>query len=74
MSEDTRKRLNYTVACISEFARRKRIHPSEAFLYLSQHQGLAFLRDCYDAEHTLSLDDALDDLDTICRRAGGTLS
>ena len=72
MSEAARNRINYTVACINEFARRKRIHPSEAFLYLYQYQGISFLSDCYDIEHTLSLDDAIDDLETICRKNGGT--
>lgn len=38
VSKESRKRLNYTVACVNEFARRKHIHPSEAFLYLYQHQ------------------------------------
>lgn len=74
MPETPRKRVNYTVACVNEFAKRKRIHPSEAFLYLSQYQGIAFLSDCYDSEHTLSIEDALDDLDIICRRNGGKLS
>ena len=27
-----------------------------------------FLEECYDTEHTLSLDTALDDLDAICKR------
>lgn len=74
VSEESRKRLNYTVACVNEFARRKHIHPSEAFLYLYQHQGISFLSDCYDIEHTLSLEDALDDLETICHKHGGMLS
>ena len=30
-------------------------------------KGLEFLEDCYEAEHTLSLDDALDDLDAVCK-------
>ncbi|MDD3334651.1 MAG: DUF3791 domain-containing protein [Eubacteriales bacterium] len=68
-----RKQINYTVACVNGFAERKHIHPSEAFLYLYQHDGISFLRDCYDIEHTLFIDDALDDLEIICRQHGGAL-
>ena len=74
MSESVRKQLNYTIACIHEFSRRKGISQQEAYLYLRKYQGLAFLYDCYPAEHTLSMDDACEDLDAVCRRNGGSLS
>jgi hypothetical protein len=35
---------------------------------------LIFLIECYGAEHTLSLDDAVEDLATVCRNNGGTLA
>lgn len=74
MSEEARKKLNYTIACINEFARRKCIHQSVAFLYLYQHMGIAFLSDFYSVEHTLSIEDALDDLEIICRQNGGQMA
>ena len=74
MSETTRKHLNYTIACIHEFARKKQITKQAAFLYLDQHKGISFLSDHYEIEHTLSMEDALSDLETICRNNGGTLS
>ncbi len=74
MSEGTRKQLNYTIACIHAFARKKHMSQRDAFLYLQKYQALSFLSDCYEAEHTLSIEDALDDMETVCRRNGGHLS
>ena len=73
MSETIRKQINYTVVCVNEFARRKARHPRIAFLYLYNYKGIDFLKENYDIEHTLSLDDAIEDLDIICRNNGGML-
>ncbi|WP_290449700.1 DUF3791 domain-containing protein [uncultured Muribaculum sp.] len=35
--------------------------------------GIDFLLDCYAAEHTLSIDDAVSDLQIICQREGGKI-
>lgn len=72
MSED-RKKINYTVVCVSEFARRHNLKMKEAFRFLFQYKAIEFLKENYDIEHTLSLDDALDDMLTICERNGGIL-
>lgn len=45
-----------------------------AFQYLYKYKGIAFLSEFYDVEHTLSLDDALNDMALICRQNGGKLS
>lgn len=74
MSEQTRKQVNYTVACIHEFARRKKISQRDAFLFLHRYSGISFLNEFYDVEHTLSLEDAMEDLETVCRKNGGVLS
>lgn len=39
----------------------------------ARRRGVSFLEECYGAEHTLSLDDVLDDLDKVCRRHEGAL-
>ena len=41
--------------------------------YLKDYSGLAFLDKCYEAEHQLSISDAVDDLSVICHRNGGAL-
>ena len=57
--------------CVSAFADTKGLSPQEAFNYLHEHQGIEFLLDCYDAEHTLSLNDAVEDLTLVCKHSGG---
>lgn len=74
MPQEQRKQVNYVVVVVNEFARKKRLPIRDAFQYLYQYKGIAFLRDCYDAEHTLSLDDAIDDLTIICRNNGGIIA
>ncbi len=59
--------------CIVEFARKHGMLPKIAFNYLNEHRGLEFLDRCYEAEHQLSLEDALSDLKVYCQRYGGTI-
>ena len=59
--------------CIVEFAKLFGMQPTTAFNYLKQYQGLQFLDKCYDAEHLLSLNDALSDLTIFCKRHGGSI-
>ena len=67
MSEQTLKQVNYTVACIHEFALRKGINQKDAYLYLDRYKGISFLNEFYDIEHTLSMEEAIDDMEKICR-------
>ena len=57
--------------CVSAFSEKKGLSPREAFNYLHKHLGIEFLVDCYEAEHTLSLEDAVDDLTLVCKNNGG---
>lgn len=59
--------------CIVEFGKKFRMPTVIAFNYLKEFKGLDFLDKCYEAEHTLSLADALSDLRNYCRRNGGTI-
>ena len=74
MSEDNRYKLTYIICVIGEFAKKYRLSDKQAFNYLQRYKGLSFLDDCYSAEHTDSLNDAIDDLTMICNRNGGGLS
>ena len=47
------------------------IASKEAFIYLYEYKGIEFIKEHYDIEHTLSIDDAVDDLTMICRNNGG---
>lgn len=72
MSEQ-KKRINFTVACVSEFARKKNISIQDAFRYLFHFQGISFIKENYDVEHTLDFETILEDLEIICRKNGGVL-
>lgn len=48
----------------------KKYH-SDYILY--NNKGIAFLKEHYEIEHTLSMQDAIDDLTHICRRNGGAI-
>lgn len=70
MSE-LKKKINYTVACVNEFAKKFAITEKEAFQYLEKYKGILFLKEHYEIEHTLSLEDAIEDLSRVCRTNGG---
>ena len=59
--------------CINAFADRYRLTAKQAFAYLNRFKGISFLDECYEAEHQLSLEDAVNDLSIICKRNGGGL-
>ena len=69
----TISQIYYYTMCVSAFGVKKGLDQRNAFNYLYDHQGIEFLVDCYEAEHTLSLDDAVDDLTLVCRNNGGTI-
>ena len=73
MSEQ-RKIINYTVACISEFARRFDLNLSSAFEYLHKYKAIDFIKENYDIEHTLSWEEAIQDMKSICANNGGYIS
>lgn len=68
---ELKKKINYTVVCVNEFAERYKISERDAFFYLLDHQGIEFLKEYYDIEHTLSIEDVVDDLTLVCRNNGG---
>ena len=72
MNEE-RKQINYTVVCVSEFAHEHNLTVKEAFQFLFEYKAIEFLKENYDVEHTLSLDDALSDMLMFCKKNGGML-
>lgn len=74
MSKSILDRLNYLIALVSEFAAAHHISAQQAYLYLRQFKGLDFADEFYDVEHTLSFDEAVEDLTIYCKRMGGSLA
>ena len=73
MERDTQNRITYSVYCVSAFDNRYGLSNKQAYSYLNRFKGLNFLDECYEAEHQLSISDAIDDLSVICHRNGGAL-
>ena len=69
-----RSTIDYLVICINDFAERYGVSSKAAYKYLSRFGGIEFLLEHYDVEHTLSMDDALADLEHVCRQNGGKLA
>ena len=73
MERDTQNRITYIIYCVSAFANRYGLSNKQAYSYLNRFKGLNFLDECYEAEHQLSISDAIEDLSVICHRNGGAL-
>jgi hypothetical protein len=63
--------VRYMIVCVSEFANRFNIDDRDAFNYLKEHKAIKFLIDNYEIEHTLSLEDAVEDMIMVSRNNGG---
>jgi len=67
------KKIYYYVMCVSAFSKEKDMEKRNAFNYLLEHNGIEFIIECYDAEHTLSIEDAVNDLTLVCKNNGGNI-
>ena len=65
--------LEYVNCCVGAFANRFQLPLPSAYAYLRRFKGVDFLIDCYPAEHTLSIEDAVEDITQLCRKNGGRL-
>lgn len=73
MKSEKQNRVTYFIYCINAFADRYNLSSKQAFAYLQRFDGLKFLDECYEAEHQLSIREAVDDLTIVCKRKGGLL-
>ena len=74
MSKEQANVIEYLVCVIEAFARQFSLTNAQAYKYLRQYEGLAFLMKHFGAEHTLSIEDAIEDIAIICNRDGGALT
>ena len=74
MDKKEKNRISFFIACIGAFAERFAVSNAFAYNYLQRYKGLSFIYDCYESEHTLSIEDAVEDLYQICKRNGGALT
>lgn len=71
MSQEEQKIIDYIVICVNEFVDRYSVNYKDAFNYLNRYESINFLLDIYEIEHTLSIDDAIEDMAMIARNNGG---
>jgi hypothetical protein len=73
MSKEEENKIEYMVVCVNEFADRFFLNYKDAFNYLHKYNAIKFLNENYEIEHTLSIDDAIDDIMMIAEKNGGHL-
>ncbi len=73
MSREQSNILEYLICVIGAFAQRFALSNAKAYQYLREFKGGDFLVKHYEAEHTLSIDDAVEDIAVVCHRHGGAL-
>lgn len=65
--------VRYMVVCVNQFADRFNINGKEDFNYLNEHKAINFLLNNYEIEHTLNIDDAIDDIVIVAKNNGGII-
>ena len=65
------KKIGFTVACVNEFAQYHNLSIQEAFRYLFQFKGIAFIKENYEVEHTLDFGTIYRRFGILCRKNGG---
>jgi len=59
-----------TFGSVAAFSCKKGMNQKDAFNYLNDNDGIGFIVDCYEAEHTLSPDDAVNDCNWKYNKSG----
>ncbi|MBQ9498648.1 MAG: DUF3791 domain-containing protein [Bacteroidaceae bacterium] len=70
---ELKNRIAYILMVIRDFGEEYNLSPKQAHSYLSRYKAMDFMDKCYEAEHTLSLKDAVDDMTAVSKRNGGQL-
>jgi hypothetical protein len=68
---DTKKAL-WLAFIISSYAKRNNIDRRAAVRLMSENGGLNFIDEHYDAEHLLSFEDVVDDIESLEKRNSNT--
>ena len=74
MNKQTKDKIAYIIAVISDFATTHSLTTMQAYRYLERFKGLDFVDRFYEVEHTLPFEDVLKDLTAYCHRKGGALA
>lgn len=66
--------IDYINCCVGAFAKKFELSMAQAYAYLRRFKAIDFLIDCYSAEHTQSIEDAIEDITLLCQKHGGKLA
>jgi len=66
-------KIEYTVALISDFAKKYSLSTTQAFNYLDRFNAIDFVNQHYNIAHTLSFPEIVDNLALYCKNHGGNL-
>ena len=66
-------KIEYTVALVSDFAKKHSLSTTQAFNYLDRFNAISLLEQHYNVAHTLSFEEMLDTLSFYCKDHGGNL-
>lgn len=70
---EQKKEIIFVVACVNAFADKHDLSVKDAFQYLFKYNGIKFLKENYEIEHTLSWDMIMEDLWILCGKNGGII-
>lgn len=62
------------VYLVQDFAVASKLSARQSFAYLKRYKGIDFIDKHYDAEHLLSMEEALEDVALVCRQNGGGIA
>lgn len=66
-------KVEFLIACVSEFAKVHSLKKKQAFNYIERYKGLEFISKHYGVEHTFSFNDVIKHITDFCHRQGGAL-
>lgn len=70
---ELKNQLEYIVTIVSCFAEKFKLNNRQAYSYLRRFSGIDFLIRHYNVEHTLSIENAVEDLQLYCFNKGGRI-
>lgn len=74
MQREMTEEIEFTVACVNEFAQKYGMANAEALRFLDLHKGLDYVLNGYVAVRNQPLELTLEDLQDVCRRNGGVFA
>lgn len=66
-------KVEFLIACVSEFAKAHSLKKKQAFNYIERYKGLEFISKHYGVEHTFSFNDVIKHITDFCHRQGRAL-